>query len=55
MRSATPIAAAGLASGYSGPSSGKMMKKIGANIAAPPMPLSMAVVAIIMPTGNMNQ
>ena len=32
-----------------------MIKKIGAKIAAPPMPDSMAEVATRMATGNMNQ
>ena len=49
------MAATGLAKGYSGPNSGKMIKKIGMKNAAPPMPLNMAVVAMQMETGNMNQ
>ena len=49
------MAAAALSKGYSGPRIGKMMKKIGVNKAAPPMPLSIAVVATQMDTGNMNQ
>ncbi len=32
-----------------------MMRKIGANSAAPPIPLSIAVVATHIETGNMNQ
>ena len=44
-----------LSNGYSGPKIGKMIIKIGANMAAPPMPLSMPVVATHKATGNMNQ
>ncbi len=51
---AVPIAAA-VASGYSGPRIGKTITNIGMNNAAPPMPLSIAVVAMQIETGNMNQ
>ena len=55
VANAAPIAAAGVASGYSGPMSGNTMMKTGVNSAAPPIPLSIAVVAMQIETGNMNQ
>jgi hypothetical protein len=47
--------AAAVVSGYSGPSIGKMITKIGIKSAAPPIPLSIAVVATPIETGNINQ
>ncbi len=55
VNKATPMAAAILSKGYSGPIIGKTIMKIGANIAAPPIPDSMAVVATHIEIGNMNQ
>ena len=55
VSNATPIAATGLAMKYSGPSNGKIMRNIGRNIAAPPIPPSIAPVATSVDMGNMNQ
>jgi len=49
-----PIAAAAV-KGYSGPSMGIMMTKIGIKRAAAPISLSIAVVATQMERGNINQ
>jgi len=55
VKSATAIADACPTITYSGPERGKTIKKIGINIAAPPIPVNMAVVATSVDTGNMNQ
>ncbi len=46
------MAAAMLGNGYSGPRIGKMIRKIGATMAAPPMPLGIAEVATQIDTGT---
>ena len=55
VANAAPIAAAGVASGYSGPINGKTIRKIGVKNAAPPIPLNIAAVAMQIEIGNMNQ
>ena len=51
---AEPIAAA-VVRGYSEPSRGKIITKIGINRAAPPIPLNIAIVATHIAIGNINQ
>ena len=54
VSSATLNASAAESSGYSGPRIGKPRRNIGEKSAAPPMPVSIAVVATHTETGNMN-
>ena len=51
---AEAMLAAAESSGYSGPSSGKPSKKMGANSAAPPMPASWQLVATAVAVGSMK-
>jgi len=55
VSNATPIATTGPVIANSGPNKGKTIKKIGMNIAAPPIPPNIAPVATSVDTGNMNQ
>jgi len=55
VKSATAIADTCPTMMYSGPRRGKTIRKIGINIAAPPIPVNMAVVATSVDIGNINQ